>query len=52
MIHDKKFSESTTVCLYIHYTHTYIHTLNIDRRESIAMLPYNDYLGLYVNIVM
>ena len=26
MIHDKKFSESTTVCIYIPYTHTRTYT--------------------------
>lgn len=26
MIHDKKFSESTTVCIYIPPTHPHIHT--------------------------
>lgn len=26
MIHDKKFSESTTVCIYIPPTDTHVHT--------------------------
>lgn len=51
MIYDKKFSEPTTVCIYTH-TYTYgIHTLIIDHIESIAILTYYDYLGLYIYIV-
>lgn len=48
-----KNSQNLQLCVYTSplQTHTYIHTLNIDCRESIAMQPYNDYLELYVNIV-